>query len=407
MKAAARLALAAQILRHAIILGNVEAAARRIRRTVPVENAGGPPVAVVLPMLREQRLVAETVEHFRGLLRGGDQLLVVTSARETAGSGPTTSDLASRLCNGRHVRHLHLSDPAGRKGDQVNLAAAALAGDGRDWLVVVYDADSRPPRGSLSEFAALAAAHPYVNVFHQSARFEVRGRPGALQRALADAGALRANRFVLAYELPRLLSRAPAASRRRRLAARLTYGHVSGHGLGVRAAYLRHRPLPARTTMEDMYWSFGLAAEGVPIVPLHSLDRSEVPTPFNAQLRQARRWFAGPGRAAAYLVGRRGAMRPGDVAVAASALLISAEWLSCAAAPPALAALVRSGGTDRLLGGLFTGIYAIQLVVCAKALLPPGRRWRAVAVFPVVNTGFGLAGWAALAGAGANTKTER
>ncbi len=365
-------------------------------------------IAVVLPLLREQSTIGDAVEHFRSMLRDNDRLVIVTTARETATesvSAPTPR-LAAALADGEQVWHVHLSDRAGRKGDQINLAATAL-GDGdagagdEPWLVVIYDADSRPPRESLSAFAAAAAAHREVSVFHQSARFEVRklGLSG-WERALAQAGALRANRFVLAYELPRLRSRSPGAGPLRRRVAGLTYGHVSGHGLGVRLRFLTERPMPSHTAMEDMEYSFQLASDRIAVVPLASLDRSEVPVPWREQFRQAERWFAGPGRALAYTRTRRAAGEGGAMAITASALLISAEWLSCAPAMAMLVGALRRRGAGRALSATFLGLYGAELLLTTRAdrSVSGSSRVAALLAFPLVNTGFGLAGWSALLG---------
>lgn len=415
IRAVLRSALGAQVARHLVVLANVASSRRWL--AAPAARGElteeGMRIAVVLPMLREQTLIAEAVAHFQVLLRDEDVLLLVTSAREKTG----TPELAAALADGERIRHLHLEDKLGRKGDQINLGAEALAdrlpgGNPGDWLVLVYDADSRPPRDSLFGFAAAAAQNPEVAVFHQSARFEVRDRGlSPLDRALARAGALRANRFVLAYELPRLRSRSPEAGALRRLAASVTYGHVSGHGLALRLDFLLARPMPSRTLMEDMHYSYGLAVDDIPVVPVSSLDRSEVPTPWRQQFGQAERWFAGPSRTLGYLVdgGRTGR----GLAVSVSALLISLEWLSCLPALPLLVALLRRPGSDRALASAFLAIYVAELLQVSRES-DPGRareRLAALLTFPLVNAGFGAAGWSALLGGPfgrrAREKTER
>jgi hypothetical protein len=421
-RTAVRLILAAQVVRHTVVLANVVASVRFLSSPPAGRRAGhGPRIAVVLPMLREQAVIAQAVDHFRSMLREGDVLLLVTTARESGDSArePTTPVIAAGLADDEQVRHLHLRDRLGRKGDQINLAARMLArwqspDRHADWLIVVYDADSRPPNGSLSAFAEAATHHPDVHVFHQSARFEVRGTHLCrFERAAAHAGALRANRFVLAYELPRLRSRAPRASQIRRRTAALTYGHISGHGLALRLPFLRDRPMPSRTDMEDMRYSFGLAADRVAVMPLSCLDCSEVPAPWSAQFRQAERWFSGPGRALAYAHERRAARRGGGYAVTVSALLISLEWLSCALAVPMLAWLLTRRGLERRLAIAFLGLYGAQLTICDRQAGPtsPADRAAALLTFPLINTGFGLAGWSALLGSALGwqpaEKTER
>ncbi len=130
IRAGLRLLLAAQIARHAVVLMNIAESLRFLDQGSEAADVRGDDVriAVVLPLLREQSTISDAVAHFRSMLRDQDLLLLVTSARETAvGSlSATTPILAAALANGQQIRHLHLADPAGRKGDQINLAASAL-----------------------------------------------------------------------------------------------------------------------------------------------------------------------------------------------------------------------------------------------------------------------------------------
>jgi hypothetical protein len=122
---------------------------------------------------------------------------------------------------------VHYPDPLGLKGDQLNYAAACCAGmllDGvppSQAFLVCYDADSRPPVDSLARFTQAIAGNPGADVFHQSSRFEFRPPPRAaagpvrrLRAAVCSAGALRANRFVLGFEIPRLVNRSARAGLR-------------------------------------------------------------------------------------------------------------------------------------------------------------------------------------------------
>jgi hypothetical protein len=169
-------------------------------------------------VLREAALLPATVEHMRTLARQHDAaVIVVTTAREDKGSGEgkaydDTVAVARELAAQGRCVHLHYSDPDGVKADQLNYAAAwcqASLPDGispADCFLVCYDADSRPPADSLDQFARAIGSADDADVFHQSSRFELRaphggtGPSGALGRTACNAGALRANRFVLGFE---------------------------------------------------------------------------------------------------------------------------------------------------------------------------------------------------------------
>jgi hypothetical protein len=411
--AAFRALLAYQVVRHAVVLANHVRVARYLDAPAP-HSDGGTHIgcAVVLPLLDEETTIPSAVAHFRTLLRPGrDRLLLVTSEREAGGRASRTAQAAAGWADGEVIIHLHAPDPAGLKGDQVNVAAGFLAdlvprgGHGRQ-LVVIYDADSRPTPTSLREFAATAALEPSTSVFHQSAVFRPRARVAPrLTRALAEGAALRANRYVVSYEIPRLLSRSSSAGALQSRAARWTFGHVTGHGLGLRLNWLLARPLPSRTPMEDLVYSFGLAVDRVPVRALRSLDCSDVPVSPAEQHRQSERWFRGP---ASVLSPCRTAGHSDEpcTAVKVSALLICLEWLSCAVAPPILLWAARAPEpTMRRLARAFM-LLVLAEAASAEIILAPRRplagRIAAVAMFVPASVAFGAAGWTSLVKAAAS-----
>jgi hypothetical protein len=273
----------------------------------PAGEALAPRFFIVVPVLREAALLRETVAHFRALACGhAASVVVVTTAREAAeagkhgGAGDTVA-VARELAREGQCAHVHYPDPLGLKGDQLNHAAACCAGilpDGvPSWraFLVCYDADSRPPPGSLGCFAQAIDDNPGADVFHQSSRFEFRlahRPPGGLRKvglAVCGAGALHANRFVLGYEIPRLLNRSDQAGAVRRALCSGVYAHVTGHGLCVRLSLLQKLPFPGRSPLEDMHYSFILGSRAVPMVAVRSLDTAEVPGTVTTQVRQAAR----------------------------------------------------------------------------------------------------------------------
>jgi hypothetical protein len=366
-----------------------------------------------VPVLREAAVINAAVAHFALVIHGHDaQLVVVTTAREEAerrlhrDADDTLKTVAALARQGR-CAHLHYPDPAGVKADQLNYAARRLAAGGdrpaTESFMVCYDVDSRPPLDTLACFENAIAEHPAVSVFHQSSRFGLRSAPRRtgpaswLRHAVADSGALRANRFVLAYEIPRLLNRSGSTSAVKRRLCSFVYTHVTGHGLCVRLSLLERLPFPARSPLEDMHYSFILGTRNEPMLPIASLDRAEVPASVRAQIEQAARWFVGPGRFAQYL--RDPAIRPGPRArlLSASALAITVEWLSCAVMPGVLAAIpwATSSGAVRGAAVAFTGVYALQLLA-AEAFFgspaPLAQRIGRLLAFPVACTAFGVAG---------------
>jgi cellulose synthase/poly-beta-1,6-N-acetylglucosamine synthase-like glycosyltransferase len=389
---------------------------------------------IVVPVLREAAILREAVVHAQALACGhAATVLVVTTAREAAeagrhGAAGDTIALARELARHGACAHVHYPDPLGLKGDQLNYAAACCAGmlpeavPSSQAFLVCYDADSRPPSDSLARFARAIADNNGADVFHQSSRFEFRPpqRPGAgpfrrLRAAACDAGALRANRFVLGFEIPRLLNRSGQVSSMKRALCSGVYAHVTGHGLCIRLSLLDRLPFPARSPLEDMHYSFILGSRGLLMVAVPSLDAAEVPGTVTAQVQQAARWFFGPARFARYLSDP--AVRPGWRAgmMAASACGSAAEWIGCAIVPALIFALIAAGSPAiGIVAACYAALCAAQLALTEAWLGTPGRpgaRLARTAAFPLafaVHGAGGILGWVRLlAGEPGAGKTER
>lgn len=390
------------LLRQVFVLAGIVRSRRFLRdrsAVLPAAGSAEATIVVVVPVLREASGLPSTVGHL-SRLAGPGRTVVVTTEREAghpSAPGLSTVEVAAALAAQGRCRHLHAPTVTGVKADQLNWAAGRLADDGYDassTFVLVYDADSRPGPQAVPNFRAGIAAHPSAPVFHTSSLFEHRpsGRPGP-RDWLPAAAALRANRFVLGFEIPRLLARMSTRPVRHRLANKV-FAHVTGHGLCVRLDYLLAHPFPAGDPIEDMHWSFHLCARGEAMIAVPDLDRAEVPGTVAAQLRQGRRWFSGPGRSLHYA--REGGHRPAshELLLALSGMASAAEWLACAVVP-ALLGISVFHRRDRVAGAVL-GLLMAQFVVVDTTL---GRRRPADAVgvalmLPVTYTLQGLGGWA-------------
>jgi hypothetical protein len=396
-----------QALRRAWALCHQLRFGMHLRTYVHPQAAPDVSIAVVVPLLDEAEGFHECVTYFRELATATDgTLYLVTSERErtvnVAGSARDTVSLAAGAADGDRVVHLHVADERACKGDQLNAAVTACTESARDphqCLVVIYDVDSRPEPSSLIDFGLAALAWPTSNVFHQSAKFEVRGWPASLGERLADAGALLQNRFVLSTEIPRLRARHPDARRAQRALSRLTWIGVTGHGVAARASFLRSFPFPTHRPMEDLRWSFVLAVRGEPIVVVPSFDRSEAPGTTRQLFAQMERWFGGAAGAIQQIRTPTLGLAWWRTAIAVSTAVSIGEWLSAAFAVP-FAGYAIAGRPTRMRS-LARALCCVIMgeVVTAELMLgsgPLSRRAQRVALYPLANSVFGAAGWSAL-----------
>jgi hypothetical protein len=385
---------------------------------------------VVLPVLREASLLAETVAYFCSLPSLATvHVVVVTTEREAKEAGQHASALdtistAAALARTGRCLHFHYPKAEGVKGDQINFAAEQIAklqssGPRHRRFIAIYDADSRPAGETLELFAEAIKRHPLGNVFHQSSRFVARhsGKPASvfasIQRAIVDASALRANRFVLTYEIPRLLRQSGQRGFIQRFMSWGTYTHVTGHGLCLDLDFLLNVPIPSGVAVEDMYYSYNLCLRGERMYPIQSLDCAQVPLNLATQFTQLTRWFLGPGRFLIYLRRSRGP-RVRAVVLSLSAGLIACEWLACAVGVPAIVTTFVCGTIlQRSLAFLICLSIGVQIALAERLCdtIPlPDRILRALA-FPAAVTLFGVSGIVGAAalvlGRGLLGKTER
>lgn len=410
------------VLRHLLVLNAIYRSYRFLNQDIAkykeVDSMAHsrPFFYIVLPVLREAGIIRQTVAHFEALLKGHQgRIVVVTTAREDLERERYTNSedtifIVKELAKAERCIHLHYPNPHGVKADQLNFAVDYLASSiangaavSRSFLVC-YDADSRPPFDSLACFENSIVRYPDVDVFHQSSRFELRqiearGKVAVaswVQRVIADSGALRANRFVLACEIPRLLNSSSISGALKRRVSSYVYSHVTGHGLCVRLSLLERLPFPQRSPLEDMHYSFILRSRNEEILPISSLDCAEIPASLHAQVEQAARWFFGPGRFFSYLRHPETTIGLRAYLLCVSAFVNCIEWLSCSIMPMVLVLLVWHVSIFiRALAAAFIIIYFLQLIATDlyidSTVRPLDRVGRFLA-YPIGCTLFGIGG---------------
>jgi cellulose synthase/poly-beta-1,6-N-acetylglucosamine synthase-like glycosyltransferase len=273
-----------------------------------------PAVIVVIPVLREQNTIAETISYFSSLLYPALHIVVVTTAREVTAEGTTTTiDIVRELASRFHFNWAHFPSSAGTKADQLNYVITRFAElfptlDARRSFFAFYDADSRPHSETFDHFARVHSDYPERNIFQQSSIFyENFARLGTsasskIQTAFLQAQAMLQTRFTLGYEVPRFINQLSFYNKKlnwRALLGSFTYAHCVGHGLFVRASFLQKVGFP-NEAMEDMFYGFVLNCLNEPITPIPLLTNSEMPTQLKTLFYQRSRWFLGPARFKTY-----------------------------------------------------------------------------------------------------------
>lgn len=276
------------------------------------------PIIVVIPVLREQNIIEDTVRYFNSLNYPTLKLVIVTTEKEFSSpivdNSYTTIDIVKKLISQYNLHWIHYPFTDGMKADQVNYAVSQFQDLFPEYnvtnsFIALYDADSRPHIETFNELCRLVMHYPENNVFQQSSIFyknfnQIGDENDYLAGSFLQAQALRATRFVFAYELPRIVNQLAYYNRKhswRSVVGSFTYAHCVGHGLFLRASFAQSIPFPPNVVLEDMFYGFILNYLREPIIPVPVLTNCEIPSSIKQMFIQNSRWFLGPSRCLLYL----------------------------------------------------------------------------------------------------------
>lgn len=266
-----------------------------------------PHVIVVLPVLREQSKIEDAISHFNSSNYVNLSIVVVTNEKELIDSKEevTTVDIIKKLQMKYTFHWLHLKNINGVKADQLNYVTDNFNKlfpnkSEHNSFFIYYDADSRPNLQVFSYLASLIKTNPYIDVYQQSSIFSHKTKQKwSFKDIFLMANAMRANRFVYAYEIPRLINKLSYYSGKisfKYIAGLVTYAHCVGHGLALRVDFAKQYRFPAEIIMEDMIYGYVLNYNKVPVIPIPVFDYAEVPNSISVLFKQMSRWFLGPSR---------------------------------------------------------------------------------------------------------------
>jgi hypothetical protein len=386
---------------------------------------------IIIPVLREASEIKETVKHFEMITKDFNVvIIVVTTMREIIESSiypnvENTISIANELASSGRIIHLHYVNSLGVKADQINFAVKYCVTSlnvevlAEQKFILIYDADSRPAKDSLVSFGKAIKQYPNVDIFHQSSQFELRimekykGILSKLYCSLAHAEALRANRYVFAYEIPRLRNRLNPPNLWQQIISRLKYVHITGHGLCIRMNFLSQLPFPRGVTLEDMHYSFILCSLKVPIVVVADLDRASVSKSIFIRFKQLTRWFYGPGRFLQYLADIRVKRNIETYLITLNAAYAAIEWMLCSILPFFLILLfIKNGFLIKIIIATIILIYTFQLLIIKTSLnYYKDTHSIDLLMYPIALVMFGIAGifgcWSLISGVYITGKTER
>jgi len=285
------------------------------KRLYPKQTNKQKEFIVIIPVLREQKILRKTIDHFLSMNYDLNKMtvLLVSTEKEIKEATQnhlveqTTIDLITELKKEINLRfnkeiivHLHYPLADGKMAHQINYAfdyiLCNLKTDPRNLFVAIYNADSRPDINTLF-FVSSLAENDKLKVFQQSALYfdnflPIRDSKGFLTRNYLIANATLHSRWTLAHEIPRLLRQSFFINHFKK---GVFLSHCVGHGLFLRGDLLQQiKTMPTTTVTEDLFFGYILSVLGISINPIPVLESAEAPATFLTALKQKYVWFFGP-----------------------------------------------------------------------------------------------------------------
>jgi cellulose synthase/poly-beta-1,6-N-acetylglucosamine synthase-like glycosyltransferase len=253
-------------------------------------------VCLLIPALREQKVIAQTMEHFSTLHTAGHQvrIVIVTTEREnhemvgneketTAAIVDRTIDRLNHPNKAIRFHRVHYPDTEGKRAHQINYGldyVQSLFEDSEDIIMGFYDADSRPDVRTILHLIEVKRTHPRVNCFQQLSLFFSNYEKIKKSFWLTGA-ACNQTYFTLSNELTRLKKQSMG-----------THPPVCGHGFFIPLTLLKDMGgWPVDVWCEDMVFSLKLVEKGEKVGYLPGFDHCETPSTIPMYIRQSSAWF--------------------------------------------------------------------------------------------------------------------
>lgn len=246
---------------------------------------------IIIPCLEEQKVIRDTIEYFSNLINQKEgidsEVFIVTTNKEQKRKNTfTTYEIVNEYISDStkysNIKLINYPFDNGMMADQLNYAQRMISQnvnfEKNKAYFCVYNADSRPGKNMFEEVKEAVLNNNYPLIMQEySAFFSNIKNLSPLMKGFAT--------YQTNFEITNGLTNAA-------LPSKFLRNHVVGHGLFIRFDYLEK--IGGFTTdywCEDIYLSFHLRSNNVPIIPLYSVELGEAPKNLKILMKQNGNWF--------------------------------------------------------------------------------------------------------------------
>lgn len=248
-------------------------------------------ILIIIPCLREQSIIKETIDYFLNLIKNKDnvELIIVTTEKEKyeqfltkQEKKKTTFDVVNEYISENKinkVKLLHYPHKDGIMADQLNYVLKEYKKyNSKRIYFSVYNADSRPNLNTINSILNIIKNQDYPEIIQQySYAFSNLENLSFIMRGFA----LYQSNFEIKYGLVNSLT-----------FPNLLYTYVVGHGLYIRLDILKKiGGFNNKFWCEDIYMSSIIRNRNIKITPVLNLENMETPKNISVLIKQNANWF--------------------------------------------------------------------------------------------------------------------
>lgn len=249
-------------------------------------------ILIIIPCLREQSIIKETIDYFLDLIKDRDniELIIVTTEKEKyeqlltkSERNKTTFDVVNEYINKNKinkVKLLHYPYKEGIMADQLNYVMKEYKNynNSKNIYFSVYNADSRPNLDTINSVLNIIKNQNCPEIIQQySYAFSNLENLSFIMKGFA----LYQSNFEIKYGLINSLT-----------FPNLLYTYIVGHGLYIRLDTLKKiEGFNNKFWCEDIYMSSIIRNRNIKITPVLKLENMETPKNISVLIKQNANWF--------------------------------------------------------------------------------------------------------------------
>ena len=260
-------------------------------------------ILILIPALREQNVIRDTLNHFKNMIADNIELLIcvagTTREKMNCTKGKTTGEVVREWIDQNEsefpygFEYIEVNEKDGDRASQLNYAVNKIGNQFSPDIIGVYDADSLPDLKTVLEVSERWRNNPNT-VLQQPVHFVKAANRMAKNKMnpILVANALNQTTWTIIREYPTWLKHHMFCKLNNQ-GVYYRNDYLIGHGEFIPYAVYKKFSFPEQQITDGIQLGYRLSMSGHDICPLKTFCDDDVPQSLTQLVNQHKRWFGG------------------------------------------------------------------------------------------------------------------